>query len=54
MKRKITTIIECILFMTLMLCASAMDSANVTIPVVGALVSAVGMLVMSRLEERGV
>jgi hypothetical protein len=54
MKRKVRENIEGILVVTLFICASAMDSPNVLIPGMGVLVSAVGLLVMSRIEERGV
>lgn len=48
--KKLATIIEGILFVTLMLSSSAMDSTNMVIPVVGCLVSAIGLLAMSRME----
>lgn len=50
MKKNLMTIVEGILFVLLILSASAMDSPNMVIPVVGCLVSALGLLAMSRLE----
>ena len=44
------TIVEAILFIVLIICAGSMDSPNMVLPCIGVFVSAIGLLIMSRLE----
>ena len=50
MKRRIMTIVETLLFILLILSIAAADSKCIVLPAIVMLVSALGLLVMSRLE----
>jgi hypothetical protein len=50
MKKKIKTVIEGIFLIAFFAFASAVDSPNMLVPVIGVLVSLLGMVITSRLE----